>query len=83
MLFDEAYYSIRSYKVNTFPGLPTTSPNILFTVDRKIEQGDDLYEVPSCRKIDKFIFKIFLNMKLANEICLLALIFIERLIVNF
>ena len=38
---------------------------------------------PTQKTVEQFINKIFLKMRLTNEVCLLAFIFIERLIVNF
>jgi len=36
--------------------------------------------VPSVATIEKFLMKILLRMKLSNEVCLLALIFIEKVV---
>ena len=43
---------------------------------------EDFDHSPSQKTVESFITKIFHKMKLTNEVCLLSLIFIERLIVR-
>lgn len=41
---------------------------------------EDISKVPQSQDIESFTHKIMQAMRLSNEVCLLALIFVERLI---
>jgi len=49
-----------------------------FAFSTRVEK--DISEIPQPAEIEKFAVKIMHAMKLSNEVCLLALIFIERLL---
>lgn len=41
---------------------------------------EDIFKIPKTVEIEQFVVKIMHAMRLSNEVCLLALIFIERLL---
>jgi hypothetical protein len=45
-------------------------------------KGDEMESTPALKVVEHFISRMLQKMKLTNEVCLLALIFIERLIVS-
>ena len=47
------------------------------------EDGENYEETPSIFEIEDFITRVILKMKLSNEVCLISLIFLERLMVIF
>ena len=49
-----------------------------FAFSTRVEE--DISKIPQPGEIEKFVVKIMHAMKLSNEVCLLALIFIERLL---
>ena len=82
LLFKELHYGSKKWDVQ----VPTTGyASIMpifysFNVDMYDQTFDDLEKAPSPLEVEKFITKIMFRMNLETEVCLMSLIFIERLL---
>lgn len=77
-MFKEHNYGQRRWYVE----IPSTGmANLLphFTFDKNFK-GDDLERLPASKDIETFISKIMQPMRLSNEVCLMSLIFIDKLL---
>jgi hypothetical protein len=84
LLFNEEFYSRSKWTVDIpTHGFAGTINMFMYNLEKVSSINDDnLENTPSISEIEKFINRVFLKMKLANEICLISLIFIERLMVT-
>lgn len=53
-----------------------------YTIDEDEEKINDLEIPPTKKMVEQFISRFLYKMKLTNEVCLISLIFIERLVVR-
>jgi hypothetical protein len=81
LLFNEELYSLSKWTIDIpTSGFASTLSLFSYDLERVSQFNDESFEkTPSIHQIESFITKLFLKMKLTNEICLIALIFIERL----
>jgi hypothetical protein len=83
-LFNESIYNKNKWTVESpAHGYQITAPIYIYSLKEVIDEDEKAERAPSVETVERFISKIFMYMKLSNEVCLLGLIFIERLIVNF
>jgi hypothetical protein len=82
-LFNEELYHPNKWTIDIpLNGYASTSTLFCYGLEHVNQlDEDDLEKVPTVQKIENFIMKIVMKMKVTNEVCLLALIFIERLMV--
>lgn len=78
LLFNERNYGHRKWHVNVpTSGLASSMPFFAFGTR---ETDVELDQAPSVHEVEKFIFKNMGAMRLSNEVCLMSLIFVERLL---
>jgi len=77
LLFKEQNYGQRKWQLETpTNGLTNLLPFFAFAAQHE----DDLAKLPTHKDIILFVTKIMQSMRLSNEVALLAVIFVERLI---
>lgn len=83
LLFNEDNFLRSKWRVEIpTNGFASTISTFFYDIEYISHFNDeDLEKAPSVLTVENFINMIFRKMKLSNEICLLSLIFIERLVV--
>lgn len=84
LLFNEDNFLRSKWRIDIpTTGYASTSNTFYYELEPISHFNDeDLDKAPSILTVENFINMIFRKMKLSNEICLLSLIFIERLMVK-
>lgn len=84
LLFNEELYNRSKWTIDIpVNGFASTLSVFSYNLDHVSQMEDeDLEKVPSIHKVETYVNRIMMKMKLTNEVCLLALIFIERLMVS-
>lgn len=78
LVFKEQNYGKRKWEVETpTNGLASMMPFFAF---QTVKAEDELSKLPTHKEIQTFLVKIMQSMRLSNEVCILALIFVEKLI---
>lgn len=79
MLFKENNYGTKRWETDApLSGFANLMPFWISHVS--YIQDDHLSQVPKVKEIERFISNIMNAFKLSNEVCLMSLIFIERLL---
>ena len=79
MLFNEAKYASRTWNIIVFSGFPQTLPTI------KYHNYHEKYKkrLPEVEEIAEFVQEIYKKVRPPSECIIVALIYIERLMVIF
>eukprot|EP00347_Sterkiella_histriomuscorum_P019477 403341485 len=83
LLFNEKLYLKKRNRLGSSSNgfsIQKRMPMFVYHIEDTKEKRQDLEQTPNKKTIETFILKLINRMKLTNEVCLLALIFIERLI---
>ena len=81
MLFKENNYDKTKWQVEVpISGFANILPFFSFNTRVEEQTEKELATPPKPIEIERFIFKIMNSMRLSNEVCLMSLIFIERLL---
>jgi len=81
MLFKENNYDKTKWTVEIpISGYANILPFFSFLSTVQTQSEKELATPPKTIEIERFIFKIMNSMRLSNEVCLMSLIFIERLL---
>lgn len=85
ILFNEKLYAKRRGRFDSNVqgfSISKKKPLFVYHIEDTKERKEDLEQAPHQKIVEVFIMKIINRIKLSNEVCLLSLIFIERLAVS-
>lgn len=83
LIFNEELYTRHKWTIEVpINGFASTAPLFVYDYQEVGHDSDELEHPPTKQQVESYMTRIFLRMKLTNEVCLLSLIFIERLMVS-